>query len=48
MSVMIRDDIKAKLLQLNGITEAIVNIVWEPPWTPDKMSEDAKKALGFG
>jgi metal-sulfur cluster biosynthetic enzyme len=26
----------------------VVNIVWDPPWTPDRMSEDARKALGFG
>ncbi|MGB9664382.1 MAG: metal-sulfur cluster assembly factor [Ignavibacteria bacterium] len=25
----------------------IVNLVWDPIWTPDKMSEDAKKKLGF-
>lgn len=24
-----------------------VNIVWEPRWTPDKMSEEAKQQLGF-
>jgi metal-sulfur cluster biosynthetic enzyme len=45
---MIRDNIREKLLTLDGIAEAVVNIVWEPAWTPDKMSEDAKKALGFG
>ena len=29
-----------------GIVE--VKLVWEPAWTPDRMSEDAKLALGFG
>ena len=24
-----------------------VDLVWEPPWTPELMSEDAKKALGW-
>ncbi len=48
MSGMIRDDIHARLMQLEGIKGATVNIVWDPLWTPDKMSEDARKALGFG
>jgi len=25
-----------------------VNIVWEPPWTPEMMSETAKKQFGWG
>ena len=25
-----------------------VNIVWDPPWTPDRMSVDTARALGFG
>jgi metal-sulfur cluster biosynthetic enzyme len=48
MSGMIREDIRTRLLQLEGIADAVVNIVWDPLWTPDKMSEDARKALGFG
>ena len=31
---------------VEGIGEAEVTIVWEPAWTPDLMSEDAKLALG--
>lgn len=48
MSGMIKEDIRSRLLQVDGITDAVVNIVWDPLWTPDKMSEDARKALGFG
>ena len=48
MSGMIRDDIQNRLLQLEGVEDARVNIVWDPLWTPDRMSEDARKALGFG
>jgi metal-sulfur cluster biosynthetic enzyme len=25
-----------------------VELTWDPPWTPEKMSEDAKFILGFG
>jgi metal-sulfur cluster biosynthetic enzyme len=30
-----------------GVTEVIPNMVFTPPWTPEKMSEDAKFALGY-
>ena len=30
-----------------GAGEVGVRLVWDPPWTPDLMSEDAKLALGF-
>ncbi|MHA1535991.1 MAG: DUF59 domain-containing protein [Alphaproteobacteria bacterium] len=30
-----------------GIGEAEATIVWEPAWTPDRMTEDAKLALGM-
>lgn len=28
--------------------EVDVNLVFDPPWTPERMSEEAKRALGFG
>jgi len=31
---------------VEGIGEVVVTLTWEPAWTPDKMSEDAKLALG--
>lgn len=30
-----------------GVVEATVELVWEPAWDKDRMSEDAKLALGF-
>lgn len=33
--------------KVDGIDEAQVDIVWEPPWGPDKMSEEARLELGF-
>jgi metal-sulfur cluster biosynthetic enzyme len=33
--------------ELPGVEEVIPNMVFSPPWTPDKMSEDAKFALGY-
>lgn len=48
MAYSIKDDIHAKLSALEGVGNVSVNIVWDPAWTPDRMSDDAKKALGFG
>jgi metal-sulfur cluster biosynthetic enzyme len=48
MVYAIKDDIHAKLSAINGVGDVIVNIVWEPAWTPDRMSETARKELGFG
>ena len=32
---------------VEGTGEIEVSLVWEPQWTPERMSEDAKLALGF-
>jgi FeS assembly SUF system protein len=32
---------------VDGVTEAEVEVVWEPPWTPESMTEAAKLELGF-
>ena len=33
--------------EIAGVEEVIPTMVFTPPWTPDKMSEDAKFALGY-
>ena len=33
--------------ELPGVTEVVPSMVFTPPWTPEKMSEDAKFALGY-
>lgn len=48
MHSFIAQDVKQQLEKINGVKEAVVEIVWEPPWTPDRMSQEAKKQLGFG
>ncbi len=32
---------------VEGVGEVEVNLIWDPPWTPDRMSNDAKLALDF-
>jgi metal-sulfur cluster biosynthetic enzyme len=33
--------------ELDGVDQVTSSMTFTPPWTPDKMSEDAKFALGF-
>lgn len=39
--------IEAKLRTLQGVQDVKLEIVWDPPWTPNRMSEAAKLQLGF-
>ena len=45
--VNISMQVKSRLEQLPGIRNAAVNIVWSPPWTPERLSQDARKQLGI-
>lgn len=47
MSAMISEDVKSKLEEVEGVNSVVVKMVWDPPWTPERMSDDAKKSLGF-
>lgn len=43
----ILEDARLKLESIEGITSVNINIVFEPEWTQDMMSEEAKLELGF-
>ena len=45
--VTISEQVKSRLEQLPGVRNANVNVVWTPPWTPDRISADARKQLGI-
>ncbi|HTT22253.1 MAG TPA: metal-sulfur cluster assembly factor [Candidatus Sulfotelmatobacter sp.] len=45
--VNISMQVKSRLEQLPGIRNVAVNVVWSPPWTPDRLSSDARKQLGI-
>ena len=32
---------------LDGVIEAHVDIVWSPPWTPDMLTDEGRRLLGF-
>jgi FeS assembly SUF system protein len=40
-------EVKDKVKSVIGIRNAEVQIVWDPPWNPEMMSEEAKLELGF-
>lgn len=40
-------DVEEKVRSVEGISDAKVRVVWDPPWTPDMMSDEAKLELGF-
>jgi FeS assembly SUF system protein len=43
----IPSEVRYKVKAIPGITNAWVEIVWEPPWDKERMSEAAKLQLGF-
>ena len=45
---MIQENIHGVVAALPGVEEVEIELTFDPPWTPDRMSEDAKFILGFG
>ena len=39
--------VKENIMKVEGVSEVKLNLVWEPPWTKDKMSEAAKLELNL-
>ncbi len=40
-------EVEGKVKTVPGVASAKVEVVWDPPWTPEKMSEAAKLELGI-
>ncbi len=40
-------EVEDKVAAIEGVTSAKVNVVFDPPWDKDMMSEEAKLELGF-
>ena len=47
MADFIVEDAKIKLQSIEGIRSVTINVVFEPEWNKDMMSEEAKLELGF-
>ena len=45
---MIQEDIERVVMQIPGVEGVESELTFDPPWTPEKMSDDAKFILGFG
>ncbi len=45
---MIQDGIYDAAQRVPGVEDVEIELTWEPPWTPELMSDDAKFILGFG
>ena len=45
---MIQEDIHRVVAELPGVEDVEIELTWDPPWTPERMSDDAKFILGFG
>lgn len=43
----IEEQVRARVGELPGVGPIDVELVWDPPWNPMAMSEDAKRSLGF-
>jgi FeS assembly SUF system protein len=44
---ILADEVKSAVQAAEGVKEAVVDMVWEPPWTPDRMSDLAKRTFGY-
>ena len=47
MGQIIATDVKRRLEALAGVTEASVEVVWEPPWSPQRISPAGRTKLGL-
>ena len=45
---LIQEDITRVASEIAGVQDVETELSWDPPWTPERMSDDAKFILGFG
>jgi len=45
---LIQQNIEEVVRAMPEVEEVETELTWDPPWTPEKMSDDAKFILGFG
>ena len=47
MGQYMADDIKSKLQNLENVNKVCVDVVFDPPWQPEMMTNEGRKKLGF-
>jgi metal-sulfur cluster biosynthetic enzyme len=45
---MIQENVDQIVRAMPEVEDVEVELTWDPPWSPEKMSDDAKFILGFG
>lgn len=44
---MLPRQVEERVRAVPGVRDVQVNLVWDPPWTPERMSQEARLKLGF-
>ena len=47
MGPSIASDAQRKILTIPGVTDAQVDVVWDPPWSAERISQEGKQKLGM-
>ena len=47
LSIVFEEWVPAAVKNIKGVKDVKINLVWEPPWDPDKISDEAKESLGI-
>ena len=47
MGTMIAADARQRIMALQDVEDATVDLVWDPPWNPSMITEEAKQRLGI-
>lgn len=47
LAVVFDDWVREAVERIEGVKTVIINLVWEPAWSPDKMSEEAREKVGL-
>jgi metal-sulfur cluster biosynthetic enzyme len=47
VAVSLPKEVELPTMSVPGIRDAVVNLVWDPPWDPSKMSDEARLELGM-
>lgn len=44
---MIEDEVEKEIKKIKGVKEVKINLVFDPPWTPEKMAPKLRSQMGF-
>lgn len=47
LAMVFEEWVPSAVKNIDGVKDVSINLVWEPPWDPEKMSDEAKESLGI-